>query len=43
MAVQIASVGYAKAIRSESEGEANHATETALKALREAANSFKAI
>ncbi|MDW9791897.1 HK97 family phage prohead protease [Sinorhizobium meliloti] len=42
MAVAIASHGYAKAIRSESEGEANHATDAAIKALREAANSFRA-
>lgn len=42
MAVAIASHGYAKAIRSESEGEANPATDAAIKALREAANSFRA-
>ncbi|MFG1238015.1 HK97 family phage prohead protease [Xanthobacter autotrophicus DSM 597] len=38
MAVQIASVGYAKAIRSESEGE--KAKDDALRALKEAAASF---
>ena len=38
MAVQIASVGYAKAIRSESEGA--KATDDALRALKEAAASF---
>lgn len=37
MAVQIASVGYAKAIRSESEGKANEQT---LSALRDAVRSF---
>ncbi|MBP0439593.1 HK97 family phage prohead protease [Tianweitania sediminis] len=37
MAVQIASVGYAKAIRSESEGKAD---DTALRALKEAASAF---
>ncbi len=40
MAVQIASVGYAKAIRSESEGEAKAAA-AGLSALRDAAAAFK--
>lgn len=40
MAVQIASVGYAKAIRSESEGEANTNAD-AIKALADAVASFK--
>lgn len=43
MAVQIASVGYAKAIRSESEGEANEAANAAVKSLREAIRSFKSL
>lgn len=43
MAVQIASVGYAKAIRSDSEGEANEAAVAALKKLREAADCFKSL
>ncbi|KQZ31672.1 primosome assembly protein PriA [Mesorhizobium sp. Root552] len=43
MAVQIASVGYAKAIRSESEGEkAKQPSDTALKALRAAVAGFSA-
>ncbi|MEX4006933.1 HK97 family phage prohead protease [Neoaquamicrobium sediminum] len=42
LAVQIASVGYAKAIRSESEGnEANTIAEATAKALREAAAAFR--
>ncbi len=43
MAVQIASVGYAKAIRSDSEGEANEAAVAALKALGDAVSSFKSL
>ena len=43
MAVQIASVGYAKAIRSESEGEANAPAEMAMKALRAAVDGFKSL
>lgn len=43
MAVQIASVGYAKAIRSESEGEANQDTIDAFKALRAAVDGFKTL
>ena len=43
MAVQIASVGYAKAIRSESEGEASQPAESALKALRAAVDGFKTL
>jgi HK97 family phage prohead protease len=41
MATAIASHGYAKAIRSESEGEATTQSETALKALRAAVDGFK--
>lgn len=41
MAVQIASVGYAKAIRSESDGEASKPTVDALKALSAALGGFK--
>ena len=41
MAVQIASVGYAKAVRSDSEGEANQPPATVLKALHEAAELLK--
>jgi len=41
MAVQIASVGYAKAIRSESEGKANEQAGEALLALREAVAGFR--
>ena len=43
MAVAIASHGYAKAIRSDSEGEANAAAVAALHKLREAAMSFKTL
>lgn len=43
MAVQIASVGYAKAIRSDSDGEAELKAEATMKALREAVNAFKTI
>ncbi|MCV9960394.1 HK97 family phage prohead protease [Pararhizobium sp. BT-229] len=43
MAVQIASVGYAKAIRSDSEGEANIPTEAAMTALKAAAEAFKTL
>lgn len=43
MAVQIASVGYAKAIRSESEGQANHAAVESLRALRAAVDGFKSL
>ncbi len=43
MAVQIASVGYAKAIRSDSEGEANEAATAALKTLSEVASSLKSL
>jgi HK97 family phage prohead protease len=43
MAVQIASVGYAKAIRSDSEGEANEAALAAIKALGDAVSSFKSL
>jgi HK97 family phage prohead protease len=41
LAVQIASVGYAKAIRSESEGKANEQAGEALRALREAVAGFR--
>ncbi len=41
MALAIASHGYAKAIRSDSEGEANPATDAAIKALHDAVNSFR--
>ncbi|WP_026784193.1 HK97 family phage prohead protease [Pleomorphomonas koreensis] len=41
MAVQIASVGYAKAIRSESEGKANEQADEGIRALREALASFQ--
>lgn len=43
MAVQIASVGYAKAIRSESEGEANQALADAVKSLSAAIGDFKTL
>lgn len=44
MAVQIASVGYAKAIRSESEGsEANQIAEADILALRAAVSSFRTL
>jgi HK97 family phage prohead protease len=44
MAVQIASVGYAKAIRGEPEGgEANQLTDATLKALRAAVDGFKTL
>jgi len=43
MAVQIASVGYVKAIRGEPEGEANQPTDAALKALRAAADVLKSL
>lgn len=43
MAVAIASHGYAKAIRSDSEGEANDAAVAAFQKLREAAQSFKTL
>jgi len=43
MAVQIASVGYAKAIRSDSDGEANQDTVDAFKAFRAAVDSFKSL
>lgn len=43
MAVQIASVGYAKAIRSDSEGEANTPTEAVMTALKAAAAAFKTL
>jgi HK97 family phage prohead protease len=40
LATQIASVGYAKAIRSESEGEIEASSANAVKALREAVSGF---
>jgi hypothetical protein len=40
MAVQIASVGYAKAIRSESEGEANDKAAKEIAALKAAVGGF---
>lgn len=43
MAVQIASVGYAKAIRGEPEGEANNPSDAALQALKAAADVFKTL
>lgn len=43
MAVQIASVGYAKAIRSESDGEANQDTVDAFKDLLSTVDSFKSL
>lgn len=41
MAVQIASVGYAKAIRGEPGGKANEPSEASLKSLREVVDSLK--
>lgn len=43
MAVQIASVGYAKAIRSESEGEANQRAIESLSVLRSALDGLKTL
>lgn len=43
MAVRIASVGYAKAIRSESEGEASKATVETISALSAAIAGFKSL
>lgn len=43
MAAQIASVGYAKAIRGEPEGKANNHSDAALQALKAAADVFKTL